>query len=226
MGSQGTPRSITKERSAQMASAVPESLPSTKHAAPPPAQRNSSNKLEPVQYRRTHTDTESKDSCGTLSPEPPNSSQTPTIAASHGVDRSLAFNSTLKRISPPSRSQIKNLGNHNSSIAYSAGRHPSTFNARHLLGLDQQSRPMAAAASSPSRASYQNSDSLHRQAAHNSHPHWRTYTFVDVFVQGLPPNVTTLDLYKNFIQHGEIAIITLKNSPGGAWKNQADIRFK
>jgi hypothetical protein len=53
-----------------------------------------------------------------------------------------------------------------------------------------------------------------------------TYTFVDVFVHDLPSNVTTLDLYKNFIQYGEIAIITIKNVRGGAWKNQADIRFK
>jgi hypothetical protein len=85
---------------------------------------------------------------------------------------------------------------------------------------------MATAAGSPSRGPGHKNGSPHRQVLNNSHPNWRTYTFVDVFVHDLPSNVTTLDLYKNFIQYGEIAIITIKNARGGAWKNQADIRFK
>jgi RNA recognition motif-containing protein len=79
--------------------------------------------------------------------------------------------------------------------------------------------------SSPRDPGHRNG-SPHRQVSNNSHPYWRTYTFVDVFVHNLPLNVTTLDLYKNFIQYGEIAIITIKNAGGGTWKNQADIRFK
>lgn len=85
---------------------------------------------------------------------------------------------------------------------------------------------MDTAASSLSRGRYSNNTSPHRQVPYNSHPHWRTYTFVDIFVHDLPPNVTTLDLYKNFIQYGEIGIITIKNTTGGTWKNQAEIRFK
>jgi hypothetical protein len=85
---------------------------------------------------------------------------------------------------------------------------------------------MATARASPSQNPYQNNGSPDRKVSSNSHPNWRTYTFVDVFVYGLPPNASTFDLYKNFIQHGEIAIITIKNTTGGAWKNQADIRFK
>jgi hypothetical protein len=85
---------------------------------------------------------------------------------------------------------------------------------------------MATAAGSSPWVPGHKSGSPHRQISNNSHPNWRTYTFVDVFVHDLPWNVTTLDLYKNFIQYGEIAIITIKNVRGGAWKNQADIRFK
>jgi hypothetical protein len=85
---------------------------------------------------------------------------------------------------------------------------------------------MATAAASPSRGTYQNNGSPHRQVSYNSHPNWRTYTFIDVNVHDLPSNITTFDLYKNFIQYGEIAIITIRNTTGGSWKNQADIRFK
>jgi hypothetical protein len=85
---------------------------------------------------------------------------------------------------------------------------------------------MAVAAGSSPRGLGHKNGSPHRQVSNNSHPNWRAYTFVDVFVHDLPSNVTTLDLYKNFIQYGEIAIITIKNVRGGAWKNQADIRFK
>jgi len=98
--------------------------------------------------------------------------------------------------------------------------------SQHTRRLDQQSESMAAAAASPSRSLFQNNGSPNRQVSHNSHPDWPTYTFVDVFVHDLPPNVSTFDVYKNFIQYGEIAIITIKNTTGGAWKNQADIRFK
>jgi RNA recognition motif-containing protein len=85
---------------------------------------------------------------------------------------------------------------------------------------------MAASAGSSSRDPGDKNGSPHRQVSNNSHLNWRTYTFVDVFVHNLPSNVTTFDLYRNFIQYGEIAIITIKNTRGGGWKNQADIRFK
>ena len=71
-----------------------------------------------------------------------------------------------------------------------------------------------------------NSGSPNPPPACGLHPNWRTYTFVDVFVNNLPPHVTTLDLYKNFAAHGEISKIVIFDTRDGGWKNQADIRFK
>lgn len=100
------------------------------------------------------------------------------------------------------------------------------FKLPHTHKLEPQRESMAAVAASPPRSPYHNNGFSNRQVTHNSDPDWRTFTFIDVFVYDLPVNVSTFDLYRNFIQYGEIAIITIKSTNGGAWKNQADIRFK
>ncbi len=66
-----------------------------------------------------------------------------------------------------------------------------------------------------------------RRTNHESgHPDWRTYTFVKVFVQGLPENVTTLEVYSNLHLYGNIGQITLRDTPGGQRASIAEVVFK
>jgi hypothetical protein len=151
-------------------------------------------------------------------------SQTTTTHGHEVLNHSPAFHSTLiaGRLS-----SLKILNNQNTASTTNPSDGVTTlYMLQHPHKLEPQSESMAAVATSPPRSPHQNNGPSSRQASHYSHPDWLTYTFVDVFVYGLPPNVSTLDLYKNFVRHGAIAIITIKNASGGACKSQADIRFK
>jgi hypothetical protein len=228
---------VAEEHSAQGVTAVQKASSSGKQEAPHQRQPKGSAKLtsEPtprvcqsspsIQHQEQHMNADSNEPYAASYLKPSKSSQTATTAASEGHDQNLAFRSTLVAGRP--RFPLMNLNNqNNNSITNSRGGKVTTYTSQHNRRLDQRSGSMATGAASPLRGPYQNNGASHRQVSHGSHPNWRTYTFVDIFVHDLPSNVTTLDLYKNFIQYGEIAIITIKNTTGGAWKNQADIRFK
>lgn len=66
----------------------------------------------------------------------------------------------------------------------------------------------------------------HLQGTMGSHQNWQSYTFVDVFIHGLPMQVSTYDLYKNFAQYGEIAKIAISENKQGGLKDHAEVRFK
>jgi len=177
-----------------------------------------------IQPQKGRQMAESKSVCVDPSCNLPRSPQTTSIAASEGVDQSLPFGRTLIA---PLMSPLQNINNrYITSVTHCSGRKLANFTLEHPQRLDQRSAPMATVTGSPSWPKYENNGAPHGQVSSNSQCNWRSYTFVDVFVHNLPSNVTTFDLYQHFVQYGEIAIITIKNPPGGGWKNQADIRFK
>ena len=55
---------------------------------------------------------------------------------------------------------------------------------------------------------------------------WQTYTVVEIFVTALPIDVTTFDIYKNFIRFGEIVKIKILGRSEGNYKPNAEIRFR
>lgn len=179
------------------------------------------------EHQEQYISTDYSDSRATPSLELSKSSQTATTTGNEGLNHSLAFRSTLIAGRRSSSFPLKFLNNQNTaSVTNPSNGMVTPFMLQHTHKFEPQSESMAAVAASPPRSPYQNNGSPNRQVSDNSHPDWPNYTFVDIFVHGLPPNVSTLDLYKNFIQYGEIAIITIRNASGGAWRNQADIRFK
>ena len=70
------------------------------------------------------------------------------------------------------------------------------------------------------------SNSTSRKIVDPLHEHWRTYTYLSVFVTGLPWPVTTLELYKNFASYGDISNIAIKETREGQFRDKAIITFK
>lgn len=230
---------VIKEHSAQAIATIREAFSSENQEAPqqvwPKTSPNLTSRSTPHFRRSPSNNQQQGQHMNASSNDPriapyfklPKPSQTATTGTNEWLDRRPDSQSALIAGRPPSRSPLKNLNNYNNtSTTNSSDGEVTHCTPQHTRSLDQQSGPMAAATASPSRSPYQKNGSPNHHISHNSHPNWQTYTFVDVFVHDLPANVSTFDVYKNFIQYGEIAIITIKNSTGGAWKNQADIRFK
>ena len=71
-----------------------------------------------------------------------------------------------------------------------------------------------------------NGPSLKDSKIQDTHAHWLTYTFVEVFVSNLPRDVTTQDIHRNFLQHGTISKISISEAREASWGNKAEIIFK
>jgi hypothetical protein len=176
------------------------------------------------QHQRQHMNTDCSDSRAAPCLELSKPSQTATTHGHEGLNHNRASRSTLNA---GRLSSLKILNNQNTASTTNPSDGMMTlYMLQQSRRLEPQSESMAIVAASPPRSQHQNNGPSTRQASRGCHPDWLTYTFVDIFVHGLPPNVSTLDLYKNFVQHGEITMITIKNASGGALKRQADIRFK
>ena len=58
------------------------------------------------------------------------------------------------------------------------------------------------------------------------HRDWRTYTFVEVFVQGLPRDTRTVDVHKNLKKYGNIVRISLRETRSLYGDLNAEVVFK